>query len=264
MVFNKKKAVELLQKFRSIDNANSKNTFYVEKNITKEILKNVHEYLNDIAGSITTGRALKVTGDNEILDRSRLYIQNNNRFSLPLKIPYSDMVMIFDNEKNTLKLRIDKDKDGIKISYVSSNNKEYLNFGEINISINQIEYISIDHDTDLNKITNCFMIMGLFKFLLEKLLYKNIEYETRKATKQQKNREINKVQSDFKFITLNYLSLTEIQTLFKYEKPLVAGSKKEPHNRRKFERTLSDGRKVEVKEAKVNGGAETVRFYNIN
>lgn len=263
MIFNKKKAVELLQKFKSIDNANSKHTFYIEKHITKEILKSVHEYLNDIAGSITTGRTLKVAGDKEILDRSRLYIQNNNRFSLPFKIPYSDMVMIFDNEKNTLKLRIDKIPDGLKISYISLNNVEYLNFGEINISINHIEYISIDHDTDLNKITNCFMILGLFKFLLDKLLYKNIQYETRKATKQQKKREVNKVQSDFKFITLNYMSMTEIQTLFKYEKPLIAGSKKEPHNRRDFERTLKDGRKVQVKKAKVNGGADAVRFYDV-
>lgn len=109
------------------------------------------------------------------VDHSILYIQNNQKFSLPLDIPFSDMVMIFDNEKHTLKLRIDKNKEGLKISYVSSNTKEYLNFGEVNIYHHQIEYITIDNDTDLNKVTSCFMILGLFKTLLENLINKKIQ-----------------------------------------------------------------------------------------
>ena len=54
------------------------------------------------------------------------------------------MVMIFDNEKNALKLRIDKYKTGLKISFLASAKDEYLNFGEIKISNDQIEYITID------------------------------------------------------------------------------------------------------------------------
>ena len=256
-------AKNIMQKFRQIDNAFSKNTFFVEKNITYEILKNVHEYLNHIAGSITTGMTMQASLTTGKLDRSTLYIQNKSNYKLPLKIPFSDMVMIFDNEKNALKLRIDKYKTGLKISFLASAKDEYLNFGEIKISNDQIEYITIDNDSDMDKLTNCFMILGLFKTLLIKITEKEIRYEFRKATKQQKKREINKIQSDFKFITLDYMSLSEIQTLFKYEKPTIAGAKKEPHDRSGFTRKLKDGRKVEVKEAKINGGAEAVRFYNI-
>lgn len=253
----------LMEKFKAIDNANSKNTYFVEKHVTREILKNVHEYLKFIAGSITTGMTMQadiVTGK---LDRSTLFIQNSIKYDLPLEIPNSDMVMIFDNEKNSLKLRIDKLKNGLKISFLSSSQMEYLNFGEINIYPDQIEYITISKDSDMDKITNCFMLMGLFKVLLTKITKKTIKYEYKKATKQQKKREINKIQSDFKFITLNYMSLDDIQTLFKYEKPSIVGSKKQPHNRKDFERTLKDGRKVKVKEAKINGGADATRFYNV-
>lgn len=59
------------------------------------------------------------------------------------------------------------------------------------------------------------------------------------------------------------MSLDEIQTLFKYQPSKISGTKKEPHDREGFIRTLKDGRKIKVKKTQVNGGKETSRFYYV-
>ncbi|WP_180099735.1 hypothetical protein [Acinetobacter sp. YH12153] len=99
-----------------------------------------------------------------------------------------------------------------------------------------------------------FIILGMIKALFEKLLNKKYKYELKQPTKLMKKRKVQPIKTSFKYISLDYLSLEEIKTVFKYESRNIQGTPKAPHDRSAHIRKLKSGKEVLVKSSKVRGG----------
>lgn len=250
---------------KKADSIQSNNTYYINSNVVSAIDAELESYVVNLTKSVLGGALIF---DPEIVEGhvggGKFAIQED--MGLDFKLPHKDMVVYFDFSNGRLMRCALRQGNGFwDAFYTLTYNEEYMGVGTFSVG---------DADVSLKTVCNlkknsreveiCISVLALLKALIEKLLTRHYEYELRKPTKRLKFKKTQKIQSPFKYIDLNYMSLGEVKTLFKYEESEVRGTPKSPHERMGHIRRLRSGRTVQVKPSAVKGGSNKKTFTNIN
>lgn len=252
------------------DSRDSNNVFFISPEVTRQIEISILPYLKDALNYLSSA---KMTADKALVYANVIggvIIDNDDCLGLDFPYPHDNQVVCFDaGEKRFLRLFIEKIKNDISINFTITIDGVYTDVGIIIYNEKQIVLKSpknfrLDGHSDYVERSKKFLIiLGLVKCIFERLLSKKYKYELRKATKVLKKRKIQPIRNDYKYISLDYMSLDEIKTIFKYENRNTQGAPKAPHDRSAHIRKLKSGKEVLVKSSKVRGGSKTVKFVNI-
>ncbi|WP_180061813.1 MULTISPECIES: hypothetical protein [unclassified Acinetobacter] len=253
------------------DSRDSKNHFFIAENVTNEIqlsilplLNNYFDYLNQNGVKADSDSSYKrIVGG--------VSVENNNEvFDLDFLYPYPDQVVSFESEQGRLlRLYILKQEKEVFINFTMSEKGVHNDVGIIIYDQNTINlrspenFVSSSDPSGVDRSRKFFIILAMVKALFEKLLNKKYKYEVKHPTKMMKKRKAQPIKTSFKYITLDYMSLDEIKTVFKYESRNIQGTAKSPHDRASHIRKLKSGKEVLVKSSKVRGGAKVAKFVNI-
>lgn len=257
----------VLDACRLADSKESKNIYFISQKVTEQIQESILPYMTVSSDYLV---------DNPVIPCKKLSygdavggveVLNADILGMDFPIPNKDQVICFDGgESKLIRVYVRQEKDQVDIIYTISADSKYLDVGIIEIFKDKIIFASpsFGKEKNLNPQTMKFFIaLAMVKFLFEKLLNKNYKYELRKATKFLKKRKVQPIKSDYKYISLDYMSLDEIKTVFKYESRNIQGSPKAPHDRSAHIRKLRSGKEVLIKSSKVRGGSKAVKFVNV-
>lgn len=252
------------------DSRDSKNVFFISPEVTKQIQVSVLPYVNDafeylLATTITADKSLvyaDVVGG--------VIIDNSECLGLDFTYPHDEQVICFDaGESRLLRLHIQKNKNEVSINFTITVNGTYNDVGIITYNENKIVLKSphnfrISGYSDyVERSKKFFILIGMVKCIFERLLSKKYKYELKHATKTMKKRRVQPIKGSFKYISLDYMSLGEVETLFRYESRNIQGTQKSPHDRMAHVRTLKSGKVVMVKSSRVRGGSKTTKIVHV-
>lgn len=252
------------------DKVESNNNFFISEKITKEIQVSVLPLLNEI---FTYLDQVGIKEDQNMRYANivgGVYVENNEVFGLDFTFPYADQVVSFDfGEGRLLRMSIKNIPEIVSINFTMTENGTYNDVGIIEYNKETISFKSPQNFNKdgkkqfLERSRKFFIILSMVKVLFEKLLNKKYKYELRQPTKAMKKRKVQPIKTSFKYISLDYMSLDEIKTLFKYESRNIKGTEKSPHDRASHIRKLKSGKEIVVKSSKVRGGASVSKLTHI-
>lgn len=192
--------------------------------------------------------------------------------------PHKNQIIIIDCGKGvTIRSHINfENSNKWEMKATSANKDEFLGLYGVAVNDGVMTFLSNNVFVDMSKnplimfdgidemeLIKLLSVVTIAKILFDRILHQGHKYEIRKATKQMKKRDKHKVQTPYRYISLDYASLDEVKNQLKYDHNIGTSSEKSPHDRRSHIRKYKNGKEVVVKSSHIKGGSGVVTVTEI-